>query len=277
MKITNSNVPYDYITIKTTKSRIEKGLLAIPVSLIDLFPKNSSTLLLINEGGREEIKNFTPYNSSSRECRIGGMRGFYSKYNIKDGDELVIQLLDDQKFKIVPERLFTQQIKQLEESLEESPTEEESTTLIEKISGVVNKKPIEVIIGEYSRMATDEISERKKISKTSLTVRESVPSSSRRILLEIYKGKCQVTQFTFLTKIGTPYFELHHIDPSKGNHFKNLLVVSPNVHAQFTFTNVVQEFDENNWLRKVEFNGEKHAVHQAIDKIKTDYFKEVHQ
>ncbi|HKB42861.1 MAG TPA: hypothetical protein VKC90_00665, partial [Chitinophagaceae bacterium] len=67
------------------------------------------------------------------------------------------------------------------------------------------------------------------------------------------------------------------IDPSKGNHFKNLLVVSANVHAQFTFANVIQEFDENNWLRKVKFNGEKHTVYQAIDKIKIEYFKEVHQ
>ncbi|SRR5260221_981268 len=277
MKKVNSNIPYDYVTVKTTRSRIEKGLLAIPVSLIDLFPKNSSQLLIIDEQGNEGIKSFTPYNSSSRECRIGGMREFYSKYNIKDGEELVIQLLDDAKFKILPERLFTEQVTQLEKILEHSPTEEDSKILIEKISRVVNKKPIEVVIGEYSRMATSEILERKKVAKTSPTVSESVPSSLRRILLEIYQGKCQVTQFTFLTKNATPYFELHHIDPSKGNHFKNLLVVSANVHAQFTFANVIQEFDENNWLRKVKFNGEKHTVYQAIDKIKIEYFKEVHQ
>jgi len=272
-----SNVPYDYITIKTTKSRIEKGLLAIPVSLIDLFPKNSSKIYLIDENGLEKSKNFTPYNSSSRECRIGGMKEFYEKYHVSDGDELVIQLLNDEKFKIIPENIFTQQVKQLEQTFELSTTEDESSSILEKIAKTVNKKPIEVVIGEYSRMATESVQQRKTITKPNVNVREGVTSSLRKILLEIYQGKCQVTQFTFQTKSGSPYFELHHIDPLKGNHFKNLLVVSPNVHAQFTYANVVQKFDEDNWLREVEFNGDKYSVNQAIDKCKTDYYKEVHQ
>nr|MBA2761957.1 HNH endonuclease [Segetibacter sp.] len=164
-----------------------------------------------------------------------------------------------------------------EQSLELSSTEDESSIVLEKIAKVVNKKPIEVIIGEYSRMSTENISERKTVTKINLNVRESVPSSLRKILLEIYQGKCQITQFTFQTKIGNPYFELHHIDPLRGNHFKNILVVSPNVHAQFTYANVIQKFDEENWLREVEFNGEKYSVNHAIDKYKFDYFKEIHQ
>ncbi|MGH2645612.1 MAG: HNH endonuclease signature motif containing protein, partial [Chitinophagaceae bacterium] len=254
-----SKVPYHYITIKTTKSRIDKGLLAIPVSLIELFPKTSSKLLLI-EDGKENIKNFTPYSSSSRESRIGGMKAFYEKYNVKNGDELVIQLLDNDKFKIIPEKIFTQQVKQLEQGLEMSSSEDESSIALERIAKVVNKKPMEVIIGEYSRMATENISERKAVTKINLNIREGVPSAMRKILLEIYQGKCQITQFTFQTKNGNPYFEIHHIDPLKGNHFKNLLVVSPNVHAQFTFADLTQKFDNDNWLREVEFNGEKYRV-----------------
>jgi len=277
MKKEISTVPYDYITIKTTKSRIEKGLLAIPVSLIDLFPTNSSMLCLIDERGVEEIKNFTPYNSSSRECRIGGMRDFYEKYHVNDGDELVIQLLDNEKLKIIPENIFTKQVRQLEQNFELSATEDESSIALKNIAKTVNKKQIEVVIGEYSRMAKESILQRKTVTKTNVNVREGVPSSLRKILLEIYQGKCQVTQFSFQTKSGSPYFELHHIDPLKGNHFKNLLVVSPNVHAQFTYANVIEKFDEDNWLREVEFNGEKHFVNQAIDKYKVDYYKEVHQ
>lgn len=277
MQKQQTDIPFEYITIKTTQSRIDKGLLAIPVSLIDIFPKHSRKITVVSEDLDEQPKTFTPYSSSSRECRIGGMREFYNKYNLKHGDELVIQLLNDEKFKIIPEKLFTQQVKQLEQSLVQSPTEEVSTTLIEKISRVVNKKPFDVIISEYSRLATSEISERKKITKPNLTVKEVVPPYLRKILLEIFKGKCQVTQFTFLMKNGIPYFELHHIDPLKGNHFKNLLVVSPNVHAQFTYANANQKFDENNWLRQVEFNGQMHSVYQAIDNIKVEFFKDVHQ
>ena len=79
MKKINSKIPFNYITIKTTKSRIDKGLLAIPVSLIYLFPKSSTKIYLLNDEGKEETKNFTPYNSTSRECRIGGLKNFYQK------------------------------------------------------------------------------------------------------------------------------------------------------------------------------------------------------
>lgn len=38
MQKVKNEVGYSYITIKITKSRINKGLLAIPVSLLDKFP-----------------------------------------------------------------------------------------------------------------------------------------------------------------------------------------------------------------------------------------------
>lgn len=106
MKKVKSDLPLNYITIKVTKSRINKGLLAIPVSLIDLFPKKSNKIFLVNEYGKVETKSFTQYNSSSRECRIGGLRSFYDNYKIIDGEELVIQLIDDNKFRIIPEKYF---------------------------------------------------------------------------------------------------------------------------------------------------------------------------
>jgi len=65
MKKVKSELPLSYVTIKTTKSRIDKGLLAIPVSLIDLFPKDKKKIFLVNELGKVETKSFTPYNSSS--------------------------------------------------------------------------------------------------------------------------------------------------------------------------------------------------------------------
>ena len=64
--------------------------------------------------------------------------------------------------------------------------------------------------------------------------RESVPASLRAILARLYKGQCQISGFSFLKRDGEPYFEVHHIDPLLGHHAKNVLVVCPNVHAQFT-------------------------------------------
>lgn len=106
MKKVNSKLPLNYVTIKVTQSRIDKGLLAIPTSLIDIFPKDSKKLFLVDENGNVEKKTFTPYSSSSRECRIGGLKMFYDKYNVVNGDELVIQLLDDKKYRILPDKLF---------------------------------------------------------------------------------------------------------------------------------------------------------------------------
>ena len=76
MEKIKTELPLNYRTIKLTESRIKKGLLSIPVSLIDLFPKNTKYITLINNANKEEQKTFTPYMSSSRECRIGGLKIF---------------------------------------------------------------------------------------------------------------------------------------------------------------------------------------------------------
>lgn len=92
MEIGPSGVPFSYTTIMATKSRIDKGLLAIPVSLVDFFPKTSGSVYLLSESGRWVRKSFTAYDSTSRECRIGGMSDFYERYDVHSGDELVLHV-----------------------------------------------------------------------------------------------------------------------------------------------------------------------------------------
>ena len=276
MKKIRTDIPLNYITIKTTKSRIDKGLLAIPVSLTEMFPKSANNIYLIDENGKEEKKSFTPYNSSSRECRIGGLKSFYEKYNISDGEELVIQLLDEEKYKIVPEKLFENI---LMENLCEIEKIDNDNLLEEKlnlISKFTNSTKQEILKNEFVRLSNNEIKERKSYKKPSTTTRENVPLSLRKILLNLYEGKCQVSNFSFLMKNGLPYFEIHHIDALKGNHFKNLLVVSPNVHKQFSFANLEQTFDNDGWLRSVKFNDNSFVVNQIIDKLPKYFEKEVH-
>jgi hypothetical protein len=276
MKKSKSKIPFDYITVRTTQSRIAKGLLAIPVSLIDLFPKFSSKIYLLDENGKEEIKTFTPYNSSSRECRIGGLKEFYVKNKIKDGDELVIQLLDDDKFKIIPETFFEKEILETEKRIDSSEKETEVERHIRRLSKITNKNSNEVLKSEFVRLANEKLTTRKTRIIPKIKTKENVPAALRKILLELYNGKCQVSNFTFLMKSEKPYFEIHHIDPFKGNHLKNLLVVSPNVHAQFTFAKVEQYFDDANWLRKVRFNDETFPVFQITDKLPKLFHKEIH-
>lgn len=274
-KKVRSNIPFNYFTIKTTKSRIEKGLLAIPVSIIDIFPKYSKKILIVGNDGLSEQKNFTPYNSSSRECRIGGMKQFYEKYKIKDGDELVISIIDDNKFKIVPEKLFEKEVISIEKLIDKS-TEIDIDKLFLKLSNITNQRKENVLESEFVRLSKLSINSRGLKIKPTRLYREEVPASTRKILMELYKGRCQVSQFTFLMKNGKPYFEFHHIDADKGHHLKNLLVVSPNIHAQFTYSAVRQKFDSDGWLRKVKFNQDEFSVFQIIDKINTDFYKETH-
>jgi len=276
MRKVKSELPLSYITIKTTKSRIDKGLLAIPVSLSDIFPKNRNKIYLVNESGIIEANSFTPYNSSSRECRIGGLRAFYDNYQVSDGDELVIQLLDDDKFRIIPERLFQNILSNSLSQLKNSTDDDDTDNILSQISKISNLQKIDILKNEFVMLSKEKIEDRKKIERNAPCIRESVPYSIRKILIELYEGKCQITNFSFLTKNNKPYFELHHIDPEKGNHLKNLLVVSPNIHAQFTYANFIQHFDNDGWLRKVKFNQNEYTVFQIIDNLPKEFEKEIH-
>lgn len=276
MKKVQSKIPFNYITIKTTKSRIEKGLLAIPVSLIDVFPKKGSTIVLLNEKGKEEIKNFTPYKSSSRECRIGGLKKFYDKYQVKDGDELVIQVIDDGKYKLLPEKVFETKVNALCEQFIGSKNESEANLYLKNLTMISNITIEETIRNQFVLLSKKPMTKRKMKVRKQIQSPEIAFPSLRKLLSTLYEGKCQISNFTFITKKGKPYFEIHHIKPHRGNHIKNLLVVSPNVHAQFTYASVKEKFDNDDWLRKVWFNGEPRSVFQIIDKLPAEFIKEVH-
>ncbi len=252
-------------------------MLAVPVSLIDYFPKEKGKIYVATGmSDRVSVKNFTPYTSSSRECRIGGMRDFYEKFRIKDGDEIVVQILDDNKYRILPEKQFEDVIKRLENEFDKSQNEDEAGLKLLEVSKITGSGLKDTAFNEYHRLSIMKI-EKRKTEKTRLTKRkESVPAAIKKLLAEIYEGKCQVTNFTFIMRNGRSYFEIHHIKPMLGNHLKNLLVVSPNIHAQFTYTFVEEFFDQQGWLRQVKFNKEKFLVNQIIDKIPKRFEKEVH-
>ncbi|MFQ5965853.1 MAG: HNH endonuclease [Candidatus Scalinduaceae bacterium] len=277
MKVTESKVPFNYKTIKITQSRINKGLLAIPVSLVGCFPRSKTKIYIaFGESLKASPKNFTPYESSSRECRIGGMKNFYELFQIKDGDELVIQILDDKKYRISTEKQFENSIKKSEKEFDKSRDENEAGRKLTQLSKITNVDSKEAIFSEFFRLSRNIIDKRQHTKQREITKKETVPASIRKILAEVYMGKCQITGFGFLMKNGKSYFEIHHIKSDFGNHLKNLLVVSPNVHAQFTYANIEEHFDKEGWLRRVKFNKEEYNVNHITDKIPKRFEKEVH-
>ncbi len=225
---------------------------------------------------KEEIKNFTPYKSSSRECRIGGLKKFYDKYQVKGGDELVIQVIDDGKYRLLPKTVFETEVNALCERFIGSKNESEASLCLKNLTRISNISTDETIRNQFVFLSKEPMTKRKMKVRKQIQSPEAAPPSLRKLLSTLYEGKCQISNFTFITKKGKPYFEIHHIKPHRGNHLKNLLVVSPNVHAQFTHASVKYNYDDDNWLRKVWFNDEEHSVFQIISTLPSGFEKEVH-
>lgn len=272
-----SEIPFDYKTIKVTESRIDKGLLAIPVSLLDFFPQNKAQIrVAVGPKGVLEPKNFTPYSSRSRECRIGGMREFYTTFSVRSGDEVVVQRIGQDEYRVLTEKQFEELVIGAEKKLDSSTSEEDAEASLKEISAVTAADLKATALSEYYRLSRRAMDRRRYRQVNSTKVREETPPVLRHLLGEIYGGRCQVSDFGFLMKNGKPYFETHHIRPAWGHHVKNVLVVCPNVHAQFTHAHVDEFFDEDGWLRRVKFNGEEFMVKHAIDMIPGMFTKEIH-
>lgn len=280
MQKVKNEIGYNYVTIKTTRSRINKGLLAIPISLLDRFPKQKRKVtVLFDDEEKPSIKSFVPYSSRSKECRINGLSSWFVKNKMQDQDEIVIQFLDENEgvYRLIKETKFVEQVKALENKIISIKKGEDIEKCFDDLSLKVNQSKKEVAIVEFLRLTSETMQKRAYKKSNTYFVKENVPVSLRRILELVYQGKCQVSNFTFTQRNGNPYFEIHHIKPDLGNHFRNLLVVSPNIHAMFTHATCEEYFDNDGWLRKVRFNGEEFNVYQAIDNIQDKYFvKDVH-
>ena len=276
-----SDINYSYQTIKITKSRIDKGLLAIPRSIVDWFPENNKKIKIFLDNFDEyKIKSYTSFKGTTKESRIGGLKEWIEINKFRDGDEIVIQLIDKEKYvyRLISESLFVNQIKIFQNKFDNSESENIAHEKITDLSKLVDLDEQKTITHEYCRIIKNPtIEKRQYIDRKSHKVRESIPNNLRLILGKIYKGLCQVCGFNFVKRDNTPYFEIHHLDSLKGNHPKNLILVCANCHRQFEFANVYHSFNEQGWLVKVIFNINEFDVNQIILKEKPEEFiKQIH-
>jgi len=273
-----SQINYNYATIKITQSRIDKGLIAIPVNLAEWFPEHNDTIeIYLNDSPLSQTKHYSSYDSSTRECRIGGMKEWFEQNNIKKGDEIVIQLVDKEHhiYRLIPERNFILKTKELQYGFDNSETEQEASEKITTLAQWAQLEKSNVALNEYYRLINTLPTSDRQYNKRSSRMGESVPANLRILLDNIYKGHCQVCDFWFLKRDKRPYFEVHHLDPLKGHYPKNLLVVCGNCHNQFERADVKQIFD-NEWLVRVSFNERTYQVNQgAPSKAIEGFFKEL--
>jgi hypothetical protein len=279
-----SEVGLSYQTIKITKSRLYKGLLAVPVSLSDKFPAHKKKVqIFLDDSETPEFKNFTPYNSKSKEIRIGGLSKWFLDNNFQNQDEIVIDFIDEQEgiYRLRKEVNFLADIKKIEHNLmkgleiydEENVVENEIKNLLKK----TNLTEEQLLINQYTKIKDLPISQRVYKKANTNVRKENVPILMRKILEFFYKGKCQISDFTFLQRNGKPYFEIHHIDENRGNDWKNLLVVCPNIHAQFTYGNYKNYFNEDGWLEEVDFDGNLFKVKQVLKDVNTTFEKVIYE
>jgi len=62
-----------------------------------------------------------------------------------------------------------------------------------------------------------------------------------------------------------------------GNHWENLLVVSPNIHAQFTYRDHTNFFDDHGWLIRVDFGDRIYEVNQQLNKLDRSFKKTIYE
>jgi hypothetical protein len=265
---TKSAINYNYMTIKMTQSRIDKGLIAIPVSLTKWFPRFSSTVhVYLDDLPDLQPKTFSPYESSTRECRIGGLAGWFKEKEIKSGDEIVIQVIDEEKsvYRLVSEGIFITKTLELQDGFDKSESEQEASGKVNTLGQWVQLDRQKVMLSEFNRLIDIMPLESREYAKRRLSrARERVPANLRILLEGIYKGHCQLCDFWFLNRSKKAYFETHHLDPFQGHHPKNVVVVCGNCHNQFEHANMHQDFDTDGWLIRVSFNDRTYLVNQAV-------------
>jgi len=275
-----SRISYSYATIRLTQSRIDKGLIAIPITLAKWFPDHNADIqVYLDDSPIPHMKRYSSYSSSTKECRIGGVKQWFEENDLRSGEEIVVQLLDTENFtyRLVPEKNFVVTTQELQSNFDNSADEVEASEKLVRLSHWTNTERGSVILNEYRRLvATSVPVERQFTRRNSSRSRASTPPNLRALLGQLYRGHCQVCDFWFLKRSNEPYFEIHHVDAMAGHHPKNLIVVCGNCHNQFEHADVAPEFNAEHWLIKVHFNRILHQVNQiALTTPMPDFSKEL--
>ena len=254
------------IAVRTTPGNVSKGLIAIPKRLRHAFPKERGTVsVLLDDADAPAQKPYSPYESSTRQCRIGGLHAWYRQHRLKGGEQLLITILDQAAGVYRLTLGQREQEREAREELDAARTDLEAHEQLRNLAGLQQKPERETAIAELARIVRLQREEERRHLSLRGTVRgESVRASIRAVLRTVHEGRCQLCGFTFLKRDGESYFEIHHIDASKGDQLWNLLVVCPNCHAQFEHADVGGFEKRGVWVIAAKINGERKAIYQPL-------------
>jgi len=256
-------------TVRASASRLDKGLFAIPQKFKDWFPDEKGQIhVVFDDEDTPKTLTFHPYDATTKESRIFGLRNWYLKRGVRQGDLVSVTLEDRQRslYRIALER-YIRERRELgaRQGLEAAVTDSEADRQLTLLSQLTRRRPRAVAKEELLRIAsTSGPRSRPSVLPRPAERHEVVPSGIRVLLRELHDGKCQLCSFTFDKRNGEPYFEVHHLDPAIGHHPKNLLVVCANCHAQFEHATISDFRWAGGWLVGLTINGEQLTVRQPL-------------
>lgn len=256
-------------SIRATASRVAKGLLAIPRKLEKEFPDAKCSIeVIFDDAERAETKLYQPYDLKVKECRIYGLGPWFQRRGVVSGDVISVKVEDRQRgiYRIVLDRYVREkQTTEARGRLHAAKTAEVAAEELRSLAKISRKKTSAVAHEELLQIARELPSQyRRRVSVPASPRREGVPEGIRALLEVVHAGKCQLCSFTFLKRDGSPYFETHHLDPERGHHPANLLVVCPNCHAQFEHSEVCDFEFTSGWLVTVRIAGKRRVVRQPF-------------
>jgi len=264
----DSKISYSYATIRLTQSRIDKGLIALPIALAKWFPDHNAHIqVYLGDSAIAQPKRYSCGSGSTKECRIGGVSQWFEDNGLTSGDEIVVQVVDKENsiYRLIAERRFLAATQELQSSFDNATDEQEATEKLVRLAEWTHTQKDGVVLNEYRRLvATSAPVGRRSPRRRESRFRERTPAHLRRLLAQLYRGRCQVCDFGFLKRTNEPYFEIHHLDATAGHHPKNLVVVCGNCHNQFEHADVEPEFNDQQWLIRVRFNRIAYQVKQLV-------------
>jgi 5-methylcytosine-specific restriction endonuclease McrA len=243
--------------------------LAIPQKFGDLFPREKSQIQVVfDDEENARALTFRPYDSVVKENRIFGLRRWFTKREVREGDLISITIEDPAKqvYRVALNRFVQErQEHKARQNLRAARTDSEAEQQLTTLSRLTKRRPREVAENELLLIAQHSANQPRPTVLPSTAARNQiVPAGLRVLVREMHDGKCQLCSFTFEKRNGEPYFEVHHLDPSIGHHPTNLLVVCPNCHAQFEHAVVTDPRWASGWLVGVTINGKRLSVRQPL-------------
>ncbi|MCC6038182.1 MAG: HNH endonuclease [Armatimonadetes bacterium] len=243
-----------------TSSRIKKGLLAISRRFQPLFPSVAQRItVFFDDDMTPHQKPYTPYESTTRECRIYSLRRWFRKHRASEGDWVEI-VKEGTGYRLI---FHSQEEIRFQRELQAAKTENQAEEALRRLAHRRRLSQRATALKELARLA-QQIQRRKRVPVAPRERYEGVPVGLRMLLKTIYGGRCQICGFTFRKRNGEPYFEVHHVDPDAGHHPQNLLVLCANCHAQMEHANVEVKRNEQGWVIAVIINGKERPVYQAL-------------